>query len=315
MKEIGGYIELDRYTGSMLHEGCTALNCGRNALAYLIEARGIRKIALPWFLCDSVRNTCAKYPVEVSFYRITEDFLPLDVERDEDTWVYIVNYYGQLDDAVLLDLKNRYGKVIIDHAQDYFREPMEHTDTIYTCRKYFGVADGAFLSTDAVLERELPGSESFDRIKYVLGRFERTASEFYSLSAENNRFFIEEPVKKMSKLTENMLHAIDYEAVKKIRRKNFETLAAAFGDMNQLNVHPVDGAFMYPLLLDNAPEIRKKLQAQKIYIPVLWPDVKNSVPQDWLEYRYADSILPLPVDQRYDTEDMEYMIQAIRECL
>ena len=36
MKEIGGYIELDTYTGREYHEGALALNSGRNALIYLI---------------------------------------------------------------------------------------------------------------------------------------------------------------------------------------------------------------------------------------------------------------------------------------
>lgn len=39
MKEIGGYIELDTYTGAMLHEKAIALNCGRGALEYLCEAK------------------------------------------------------------------------------------------------------------------------------------------------------------------------------------------------------------------------------------------------------------------------------------
>ena len=34
MKEIGWYIELDTYTGAMLHEKAIALNCGRGALEY-----------------------------------------------------------------------------------------------------------------------------------------------------------------------------------------------------------------------------------------------------------------------------------------
>lgn len=42
MKEIGGYIELDTYTGAMLHEKAIALNCGRGALEYLCEAKMIR---------------------------------------------------------------------------------------------------------------------------------------------------------------------------------------------------------------------------------------------------------------------------------
>lgn len=56
MKEIGGYIELDTYRGKMLHEKAVALNCGRNALAYLIKSKSIKRILLPYFLCSSVVN-------------------------------------------------------------------------------------------------------------------------------------------------------------------------------------------------------------------------------------------------------------------
>ena len=60
MKEIGGYIELERFSLPMLHEGALALNSGRNALAYLIRARGIKKLLLPRFLCDSVPKVCER---------------------------------------------------------------------------------------------------------------------------------------------------------------------------------------------------------------------------------------------------------------
>jgi hypothetical protein len=44
MKEIGGYLELDRYNGSIFHKGAVALNCGRNCLAYLIKTKKIKKL-------------------------------------------------------------------------------------------------------------------------------------------------------------------------------------------------------------------------------------------------------------------------------
>lgn len=43
MREIGGYIELDTYSGHILHNDGIKLNCGRNALSYLIKAKGIKK--------------------------------------------------------------------------------------------------------------------------------------------------------------------------------------------------------------------------------------------------------------------------------
>ena len=74
MGEIGGYIELWENTGPMLHEGSIALNCGKNAFAYVIKARGIKKIVLPWYLCNSLHDICLKYGVAVRHYHIGDNF-------------------------------------------------------------------------------------------------------------------------------------------------------------------------------------------------------------------------------------------------
>ena len=315
MKEYGGYIELDRYRLPMLHEGAVALNCGRNALAYLIKARNIKKIKVPYFLCDSILEVCRKYSAEMSFYHINENFMPENLSLSDGEWLYLINYYGQLDSQYIKELKNKYGRVIVDNAQAYFEMPIPEIDTLYTCRKFFGVADGAFLYTDKLLEEELPKDESFDRMRFLLGRFERTASEFYSENMANNRLFSSEPIKKMSKLTDNLLHAIDYEFVKKRRTGNFASYHTQLGKINQLKLRKIEGAFAYPLLVENGAEIRKKLQQQRIYIPTLWPNVLREIDNNSLEYKFAENILPLPVDQRYSEDDINELSSRIKQTI
>ena len=39
MREMGGYIELDTYRGTMMYDNAIKLNCGRNALWYILKAR------------------------------------------------------------------------------------------------------------------------------------------------------------------------------------------------------------------------------------------------------------------------------------
>lgn len=312
MKEYGGYIEFENYYGNMLHEGAISLNCGRNALAYLCEARKIKKLYLPYFLCSSVPNLCDKIGIEYGYYHINEKFEPIFNQiLGEDEWLYIVNFYGQLDNDYLTAWKQKYGRVIVDNAQSYFQMPVEGVNTLYTCRKYFGVADGAFLYTDAKLNYEIPQDESFERMHFLLGRFERNANEFYSEYVANNRLFAAEPVKRMSRLTENLLHGIDYESIAKKRQDNLDYLEAQFYNMNELRLKSVYGAFMYPLLIQNGATVRKELQKEKIYIPTLWSNVLEECPKDSLEYRYAADILPIPVDQRYGTEDMKYLVEVI----
>lgn len=311
MKEYGGYIELDTYRLPMLHDGAVALNCGRNCLAYLVQAKGIKKLKLPYFMCDSVFNVCKRYGVELSFYNIDESFMPINIDLADDEWLYVMNYYGQLTKEYICELKRKYTRVIVDNAQAYFDDPIDHTDTIYTCRKFFGVADGAFLYTEEFLDEDLPKDESFDRMRFLLGRYERTASEFYSDNVANNHLFADEPIKQMSKLTNNLLHGIDYDFVKKRRSENYRLYHEKLKGINLLKVREVEGAFAYPLLIENGAEVRKKLQQKKIYIPTLWPNVLNDMDGDSLEYRYAKDILPLPCDQRYVENDIKTVIQEI----
>lgn len=311
MREIGGYIELDRYTMPMLHEGAVALNCGRNALAYLLRAKKIKRIKIPKFLCDSVALVCKRERVETALYSVGTDLLPRDVELEGDEWLYLVNFYGQMDNKTVKAFKEKYGRVIVDNVQAYFQSPVAGVDTLYTCRKFFGVADGAFLYTDACLEGELERDVSYDRMRFLLGRFERTASEFYGEYAANNDMFEHEPIKKMSALTDNLLRGINYGLVKRKRTENFCTLHEAFSSVNKLNLDVPDGAFAYPLYVDGGAEIRRKLQEKKIYIPTLWPDVFDICGEDELEYDMAKNILPLPCDQRYEKDDMEYLIGEV----
>lgn len=311
MKEIGGYIELDKYTGPMMHDDGVKLNCGRNALEYLIITKRIKKLYVPKFMCNSNDEILKKHNIDVKYFSIGMDFKPIIKNRIEGEWLYLVNYYGQLSNEYIKSLGKN---VVVDNAQAYFQEPVGGYDTVYACRKFFGVSDGAILYTDEYIGN-LPQDESYARMGFLLGRFERSASEFYQAYTKNNERFFDEPLKRMSKLTENLLHAVDYDFVKLRRTENFSYLHSKLKKINMLELSIPEGAFMYPLYIENGAEIRKKLQHIKIFIPTLWPDVFSICNENELEYDMAKNILPLPLDQRYGIEDMEYMVSEVLKCI
>ncbi len=310
MKEIGGYIELDTYRLPMLHESAIALNCGRNALAYLLRSRKVKRLWIPKLICDSVTGVCEREQVPYSLYDIGFDFLPSrEIRPGEGEWLYFVNYYSQFDNEIINKIVREYQRVIVDNAQSYFQEPIPHVDTLYTCRKYFGVPDGAFLYTDALLEDELSVDESYGRMRFLLGRFEKGASAFYGEYVKNNAMFTNEPVRKMSRLTYNLLHGIDYAAIEEKRKEKFLYLHETLGKVNKLSLKA--GSFMYPLMVGNGSSIRKKLRELNIYIPVLWPSVLKVTEKNNTEYAMAEDILPLPIDQRYGREEMSYLKMCV----
>jgi hypothetical protein len=315
-KEIGGYLELGHFHESLYHEYALALNSGRNCLAYLIEARKIHTLFLPKFLCDSVLHTAEACGVQVIKYSITEKFEPcIPAKLPEDAWLYCVNYYGQVSNERIEALVAQYPHIIVDNAQSFYSKPIHGVDTLYTARKFFGVPDGAYLYTDAVLSRALEQDVSYTRMEHILGRFETSGAEFYSAYSCNEDILSHVPLKKMSRLTDNLLHGIDYSAARQRRNENFLALDHMLGKQNELRLSMPEGAFMYPFLMQDGRKLRKKLQLEKIYVPTLWPNVLQENASESIEYHLATDLLPLPIDQRYNRFDMEIIAKCIKELV
>lgn len=312
MREIGGYLEMDISKGEVYHANALALNSGRHCLEYLLMAKQIKKLYIPDFMCDTVVRVCEKCHCQYEYYPIQYDFLPnMRCRLEKEEYIYIVNYYGQLTNELLSQLAAHYGNVIIDNVEAFFQMPLEGIDTIYSCRKFFGVSDGAYLYTTSRISDELETDLSYDRIRFVLGRYEKDASTFFQEASYNNTIFDSQPVMWMSKLTENMLRNISYDEVKLKREENFAFLHLHLKEKNELSVIIPEGAFMYPYCVKDGAQLRKKLIEKKIYIPCLWSDVFHVVQPNSIAWHFAENILPLPCDQRYGEDEMSYIVEQI----
>lgn len=324
-KEYGGYIELDEYSGEEYYPEAWALNSGRAALRLFIRLKKIRKIYLPAFCCDTVREACAAEGILWEYYSVDKDFRPCLSEEDAgNDWVCLVNFYGVFDDGDMQALMQQYPRLIVDYTHAFFQRPLKGMNVLYSCRKFFGVPDGAYLilgeGEGEKIYETLPQDLSFERMHFLLGRFEAGASPFYQEYAQNNDFFANEPIKRMSKLTHNLLRAIDYPRVCGQRTENFAFLHRQLKEKNVLNLPPaIEGAYAYPFWFNgdkiSGKEIRRRLIAQQIYIPMLWPEVCSLEEASPLERQMTENILPLPVDQRYSRGDMEEILGCLLRIL
>lgn len=299
--EIGGYLEYERYHGDEYHNGCLKLNTARNCLEYLIEARGIKKLWISKWNCSAVLDIIKSSGIKISYFDLDSELKPvMPPDYKPSDYVYVVNYYGQVSDV-------HFEHMIMDNVQAFFQMPIDGVDTIYTCRKYFGVTDGAYLYTDSKIDHKLVRDLSWKRIEYLAGRLEKSGSEFYSSYQSNEELLDSLPLQHMSVFTENILKSIDYESVKHNREDNFMFLHEKLGPFNQLNVSIPTGPFAYPFMVANGGELRKYLQDKKIYVAKLWPNV-----QQGKEGELAENILPIPCDQRYSITEMDFICKTIK---
>ncbi len=315
MKEYGGYFELEPFTGlEYHHEGVMRFNYCRTALQYLLSAKKIRKIYLPYFICDSVINAVEQMNIAIEYYPIDERFLPrFSAKVQEDELLLIVNYYGLLTDQQIDTLIARFGRVVVDNTQAFFSRPPANAPAVYSCRKFFGVPDGGYLAAD--VDGSLPeGDRSEERLSFLVGRLEDSASDHYTQYREAEEQAERESIKTMSRFTRRILCGIDYDKVIGIRKQNYAQLHKLLGDVN---VFPFprepEVPFMYPLMLaQNAAEVRRYLNSQKVYVPVLWGNVLDMVSEDSLEAQFVKNVLPLPIDQRYNENDMQEIAAIVK---
>lgn len=311
--EIGGYLEFERFYGEEYHHGAIRLNLARNALVYLIKAKKVKFITIPYYLCDSMQDVCERHNVQVRHYHIDENFQPvINMSKNSKEYVLIVNFFGQLNiDSIRNYLANH---LIIDSTQAFF-EKYENMDAIYSCRKFFGVPDGAYLYTDKEIKYSLKKGKILERMSPIIGRFESTAEEYFENYREMEKHNNECGLCAMSDFSRNMMRGIDYEFVRHKRRDNFCHLKDRLDKYNMLRLKIPEGPFMYPFYNEKSELIREHLLKEQVYVPKLWREVEDKMDADSTEYKFAKNIIPLPVDQRYGLPEMEKIVSIILRCI
>jgi len=218
MKEIGGYFELELSKGNEFHNDLIKLNSGRSSFKYILKAKNPTKVYIPNYICDSVVEPLEELNIKYEFYNVNENFeIVQDIKLKDNEKLFYVNYFA-LKSKYIEKLVNSYDdNLIVDNTQAFFEKPLKDVDTIYSPRKFFGVSDGGYLSTNKFLKEDLEEDESYDNAIQLLGRIDKNASSFYDDYQKAEQRLINQSIKKMSKLTQNILSSIDYQDV--IKRK------------------------------------------------------------------------------------------------
>ena len=80
--------------------------------------------------------------------------------------------------------------------------------------------------------------------------------------------------------------------------------------------HSLAGApFSLPILVDNRDEVQRRLAQVGVYAPVLWPICMDAQIICPISKMMSEHILSIPIDQRYDWNDIEVIAERILKVL
>lgn len=315
MRPIGGYFSLELSLREEYHKDALRLNTGRNCLEYILRVRGYKKVYVPYYTCEAVMEPIIKLGISYEFYHID---IRLEIRDcftlEQDEALIYTNYYG-LKQRYVEQLAEKVGtRLIVDNTQAFYAKPLTGIDTFYTCRKFFGVADGSYLYCDAMMDEEIGQDYSYDRMAHLLKRIDLSAEEGYADFRRVDDGLDNQSIRRMSKLTQRMMQSIDYEAIAEKRRENYLMIHKALGGDNNLDLPLESDAvpMVYPYLVP-VKGLREKLIENKIFVARYWPNVLDWTTKDDIEYLLACQVQPLPIDQRYGEEEMKKIIEIINK--
>ena len=322
MMEIGSFIELQFSKGKEFYsqqKNIARLNTGRAAIWHAFRVTGAKTIWLPYYQCDTVRNFLRNKGVEIKYYHLDKKFNPIDLFARKEDAVMFVNYYGIMSQQRMQNLSIPYPYAIIDNCQAFYCKPLPNALNIYSCRKFVGVPDGAYVigKDGHKYTEEYPQGYSSDTADFLFKRIEYGCEGKGYESRSINEYRLDtEDVMKMSKLTRTILDGVDYDFIKNKRRENFQIANELLSDINQIDaISFYDDEtipMVYPLVVED-DGLLSRLQHEKHFQGHWWTFICEELPMETFEYWMSRYMIPITIDQRYGREELMYLINIIKK--
>ncbi len=320
MKSIGGYFELEvTGKGKQYHDTPYRIKNGRSALHFILAAMKPALVHMPYYSCSSLLEPFAVSGCKYQFYEVDAALEPLSLpDLQPNEYFLYINYFG-LKDQMASRLSVKYkDKLILDCTQAFFMKGNCVSWYFNSCRKFFGVPDGAYLYIPAGTNLKPPTGRNERYVtEHLTKRLEGHTSEGYPFFLQNEELMDCE-ITGISAFSERLLSGINYNEVIERRLANYTTLHNKLCHINQYTALLTDGCvpMCYPLLLMNETADAVKRKLNNIFIPTFWGEViERSSTGYEAEKNIAEKLLPLPIDHRYSTSDMEYLAASLNNIL
>lgn len=333
MKEWGGYLPFDsrgnEYFNKVINisEDCIfRVNAARYAIAYIVKCKSYKRVWIPYYICKTVFDVLKSQEIECIPYNIDEQLEPTVDKIFDDDVIIITNYFGVKENSFVARMAEKYHNVIFDNTQSFYCLPImrDGAFNIYSPRKFFGVSDGAYIISNERFDRCLINDISTSRLSFLFGALESGTNKYYRRYLLAEESITDVGIKGMSKTTKAILGNIDYETIIEIRRHNFDILRNIIPEELQLpylrtsiKTDCMNCPMVFPMFVENDYlAFREYLIENKVYVSQWWKWVLEMDGINEIERKLCTSLFPIPIDQRYNEDDMKnlaYIIMAFFE--
>ncbi|MBR1796591.1 MAG: aminotransferase class I/II-fold pyridoxal phosphate-dependent enzyme [Clostridiales bacterium] len=318
------------------YENCFYFDSGRSAIKHLaLHLSSSTKILLPEYICESVTNCFDKS--KIKYYKINEDF-SVDIDNvqnlieNKTTVIFLMHYFGSLQPLETLDklrlLADQSDSIIIeDTTHSIFTQKKTIGDyLICSIRKWIPISGGGVLYYNknklSICNPNYRKSTDNTR-SYGMILKDLFIKKGFDCNREYRRIFSESEAKLdeqheicgLSDFSKYIASCVSINELIDRRKRNFQQLDEAMqliGLKTVANFTSMSTPLVYPIRVRNRDAFRSYLMDNRIYCAVHWPFDNHKPKQRPFAIQNADKLISLPIDQRYDSESMQYLIGVVQ---
>jgi dTDP-4-amino-4,6-dideoxygalactose transaminase len=319
-----------------------------------IQARGRRVALLPDYLCESILQPFCQEGWRVRFFRVEETLridladLRAAVARHAPALVLFIQYFGfpvsAPERAALQALRREHGLLLIeDCVQGSLLEGTPAVGDIgdfvvTSVRKYTAAPDGGLLRRRGRAPSAVAGAPSpaahlrlvakLNRGRALAAASPRPAEEqaYLDMFAQAEQVLEKVPVvAPLSPWSRALLARHRWRRAGARRRANFRMLQRAFaadpglrriGTPLYAELPPGVAPLAFPIRVRDGRRdaLRAALARRRVYAPVHWPLPRAIPAARRAAHRLAEEELSLPLDQRYQKDDLQHLLRQLRQA-
>lgn len=319
----------------------------------LVEGRRVGAVYMPAWCCDSMLQPFIERGIEIKLYdidwesngslrftfneTITKNISEQTGKSEDDDILYVTNYFGYdttLPEETIRLFKQRGTTIIFDRTHSLMRDDhgiYNWADYDFgSIRKWMGVITGAYVKKRSG-EFYLSKLRTCPYIKDKLEAMRLKADYMVGKKHVDKKLFLDKYAQFGHNLAKDyrnyemdiqsriIWQFADKHAIKKTRMSNSVLLHTCLVEIPQVKpmftLKEGDLPLFVPILLNSKEErdaLRKHLTAHSIYCPIHWPK-PSIIGASFKANDIFDRELSLLNDQRYGLDNMQYIIDVIKE--
>lgn len=306
------------------------------ALNDILNSQNAVSVYMPSYCCSSMLQPFIKKGIDIVYYDVLYEpdkgiVQKIDTSVNCDIF-FFMSYFGlevfSLDYEI--ELFSKRGVIVIEDithsflSDDGFSKNVDYS--IASIRKWLPIASGGYIikHRGSLVKKPLINSDDLvtEKIqamkeKYYYLNGEATSKESFleKFSLAEEKFSQIDSSYRIDSLSLRIINSIDIDKIKNQRRKNGKILYKGLQGFNLIKplIPNPDFDKLCPLFIPIVvgkgyrDDLREYLIANSVYCPVHWSndaDKRESIQREELS---------LICDQRYNEEDMEYILNLIRD--